>query len=322
VSSAVEVLEQTKAGRRGMVVLELISRTGYIARGVVYISVGLIALLAAIGVAPRPRGPIAALEAWGQWRFGVFLLWLAAFGLAAFCFWRILQSVFSVEGRSRGLLAWGGRIGQGFSAIMYFILTWSAFKLIDTLADLHQVDDQAATRAVVKTLLAFPYGGWLVFAVGVATMAIGLGNLIQASLRNFTKRLDANPRFSRRAARLARVGYSARGVVFFLVGLSIAAAGLKSSDANAYSAGGALSYLRSLPFGDALLSFTAVGLIAFGLFAFVEARYRDIGLIRRAADTSLRQARLEGHETDHDPRPGSVRDRRGWGLRRLRRARF
>jgi hypothetical protein len=298
-----------------MVVLELISRTGYIARGVVYISVGLIALLAAIGVAPRPRGPIAALEAWGQWRFGVFLLWLAAFGLAAFCFWRILQSVFSVEGRSKGLLAWGGRIGQGFSAIMYFVLTWSAFKLIDTLADLHQVDDQAATRAV----LAFPYGGWLVFAVGVATMAIGLGNLIQASLRNFTKRLDANPKFSRRAQRMARVGYCARGFVFFLVGLSIATAGLRNHDAEAHSAGGALSYLRSLPFGDGLLSLTAVGLIAFGLFAFVEARYRDIGLIRRAADTSSRQARLEDHETDHDPRSGTVRDRRGWGLHRLRR---
>jgi hypothetical protein len=317
VSTAVEVLEQSKAGRRGMVVLEIASRIGYIARGVVYISVGLIAFLAAIDVAPRPRGPVAALEAWGQWPVGVFLLWLAAFGLAAFCGWRILQSVFDVESRGRGLYALGGRIGQGFSAIMYFILTWSTFKLIDTLADLHQVDDQAATRAVVKTLLAFPYGGWLVFAMGVVTIAIGIGNLIQASLRNFTKRLDSNPKFSRRAARLARVGYSARGVVFFLVGLSIATAGLKASEANAYSAGGALSYLRGLPFGDALLGFTAVGLVAFGLFAFVEARYRDIGLIRRAADTSLRQARLDIHETDPDPRPDAVRDRRG---RRLHRA--
>jgi hypothetical protein len=105
-------------------------------------------------------------------------------------------------------------------------------------------------------------------------------------------------------------------VVFFLVGLSIATAGLRSSEADAYSTGGALSYLRQLPFGDGLLSFTAVGLIAFGLFAFVEARYRDIGLIRRAADTSSRQARLDLHETDHDPRPGAVRDRRGRRLHR------
>jgi len=196
--------------------------------------------------------------------------------------------VFDVEGRGPGLYAWCGRLGQGFSAIMYAILTVSTFKLIDTLADLHQIDDQAATRGAVKTLLAFPYGGWLVFGIGVATIAIGLGNLLQATLRNFTKRLDANPKFSRRAARLARVGYCARGFVFFLVGLSIATAGLSNRDAEAYSAGGALSYLRALPFGDGLLSLTAVGLIAFGLFAFVEARYRDIGLIRRAADTSSR----------------------------------
>jgi len=288
VSTAVEVLEQSKAGRRGLVVLELASRIGYCARGVVYISVGLIALLAAIGVAPRPRGPVAALEAWGQWPLGLVLLWLAGFGLAFFAGWRILQSVFDVEGRGPGLYAWGGRLGQGFSAVMYAVLTFSTFKLIDTLADLQQIDDQAATRGAVKTLLAVPYGGWLVFAVGVATIAIGLGNLLQASLRNFTKRLGCNPQFSRRAQRLARIGYCARGFVFFLVGLSIAAAGLKNRDAEAYSAGGALSYLRSLPFGDGLLSLTAVGLIAFGLFAFVEARYRDIGLIRRAANTGSR----------------------------------
>ena len=56
-------------------------------------------------------------------------------------------------------------------------------------------------------------------------------------------------------------------------------------------AGGALSYLRSMPFGDALLAFTAAGLIAFGLFAFVEARYRDLGLVRRQAATDCADAR-------------------------------
>jgi hypothetical protein len=290
-ANAVEVLQETRAGRRSLVILELASRIGYLARGVVYISVGLIALLAAIGVAPSPRGPIAALEAWGEWRFGVFLLWLTAFGLAAFCGWRILQSVFNVEGRSPGFAGWCGRIGQGFSAVMYLVLTYSAFKLIDTLADLHQMDDAASTRAVVKTLLNFPYGGKLVFVLGAATMLIGLGNLVQAALRDFAKRLACNPKFGRRAVRLARVGYSARGVVFFLVGLSIASAGLHASDADAQSAGGALSYLRSLPFGDALLGFTAVGLIAFGLFAFVEARYRDIGMIRASLATSSPGAR-------------------------------
>ncbi|HET9159279.1 MAG TPA: DUF1206 domain-containing protein [Caulobacteraceae bacterium] len=311
-ANAVQVLQASRTGRGSLIVLELASRVGYLARGVVYISVGLIAFLAAIGVAPRPRGPIAALEAWGEWRFGVFLLWLTAFGLAAFCGWRIMQSVFNVEGRSPGLAGWCGRIGQGFSALMYLVLTWSAFKLIDTLADLHQLDDAASTRAVVKTLLNFPfYGAKIVLAVGVVTMAIGVGNLVQAALRNFAKRLRCNPKFGRKAIRLARIGYSARGVVFFLVGLSIATAGLHSSDAEAQSAGGALSYLRALPFGDALLGFTAIGLIAFGLFAFVEARYRDIGMIRASLATSSRDARLVAYETDPDPHAGAFRDRRG-----------
>ncbi len=283
--NAVEVLQQSSPGRGGLRLLDLASRTGYVARGVVYVSVGLIALLAAMGIAPRPRGPIAALEAWGQWPMGIFLLWLIAFGLAAFSGWRILQSVFDAEAKGWRLYAACGRVGQAFSAIMYAALSFSAFKLIDAIVDLHQVDDEARTRAVIQRLLDLPHGAALVLWVGIAAVAIGLGNLIQSVARTFGKRLTSHPKFTRRARVLARFGYGARGIVFILVGASVVAAGAHASSLEAQSAGGALSYLRSMPFGDALLASTAAGLIAFGLFAFVEARYRDLGLVRREAAT-------------------------------------
>ena len=71
---------------------EAIARVGYVARGTVYLAVGLVALLAALGLTPHARGPLGALEAWGEWPAGVIFLWLIGLGLYGFAGWRALQS--------------------------------------------------------------------------------------------------------------------------------------------------------------------------------------------------------------------------------------
>jgi hypothetical protein len=63
-------------------------------------------------------------------------------------------------------------------------------------------------------------------------------------------------------------------------GLLLASAGLHARALEARGLGGALELLITWPFGRAMLALTAAGLIAFGLFAMVEAWLRPMRLER------------------------------------------
>ena len=75
---------------------------------------------------------------------------------------------------------------------------------------------------------------------------------------------------------LGRLGFAVRGLVFVLIGAFLGLAALHSNSSEVRGLGGALESLQDQPYGWALLALTAAGLFAFGMFGFVQARYRRI----------------------------------------------
>jgi len=248
-----------------------------VARGFVYVSIGLIALLAATGRTPSAKGAQGALvEAWAQWPLGVVLLWLTGAGLYGFAGWRVLQSVFDVDCRGRSPRALARRVGQAVSGLVYAGLAVSVFGVLDTLEDFSEAEDLRSAREATAAALALPYGAWLVLVAGLFIFAVGLGNMLQALLRDFRRDLDCERETGRFAEILGRAGYFARGVAFLPMGTFITAAGLNSRASEAKGLGGALELMKDQPMGELALGLTGCGLIAFGLFAFVEARFRTM----------------------------------------------
>lgn len=281
-----QALERALQGRRGgswHLAVEIACRAGFAARGVTYLNIGLIALLAALRLAPRASGPVAAFEAWAQWPLGLVLLWLTGAGLCAFAGWRALQAVFDVDRQGLGVRAVAARLGQAVSGLVYGGLAISVFGLIDALAEMKAMDDRTATRRHIHNLLSMPQGGLLVIAAGLFLLGCGVGNIVQAIARDFCHRLACSQPFGRQAALLGRIGYAARGVVFLPAGSFMVLAGLHARSAEAKSTGAALDWLAATqPFGRLILGATALGLMAFGAFAFVEARFRKLGVLSPA----------------------------------------
>ncbi|MFI4964703.1 MAG: DUF1206 domain-containing protein, partial [Caulobacterales bacterium] len=229
---------------------EMAARLGYMARGTVYLSIGLIALLAVAGVAPHTRGAIGALEAWARWRAGVVLLWLTGFGLWGFAGWRMLQSLFDADRQGRSLQAIGSRVGQALSGLIYGAMAASIFDLIDALHDIRHQGEQAKTRETVAAVMTWPMGSTLVIALGVFITACGLGNAIRAFVDNFGSTLRCDPKVVTWACRLARVGYLGRGLAMLPVGFFMLAAGWHARASEARGVGGALWALHSQVLGN------------------------------------------------------------------------
>ncbi len=225
-----------------------------------------------------PSAPLGALEAWGEWPLGIGLLWIAGLGLYAFAAWRGLQALFDADGLGTRPAALGERLGKAVSGLVYGALGVSVFGLLDTLEDLHEIDDQAAAQEAVRRALALPWGGPLVIAAGLLVTAVGVGNMVRAVVSHFTGSLVCEDGVAWCAGALARVGYFARGVAMTLAGGVTALAGWNARASEARGVGGALEMLRGLPFGHLILGLIALGLIAFGAFGLMKARLRRIGV--------------------------------------------
>lgn len=256
--------------------LEIASRLGYGARGAVYLSMGSIALLAAVDRLPRASGATGALEVWAEWRIGLVLIAAIGAGLVCFALWRGLQAVFDVDRHGTSPRAWAVRAGQALSGVVYGALALSAFELLDSFEDVREADETGEMRAAAAQVLALPGGDWLLLGGGLVVFAFGIGNLVQGALQDFAKRLRCSKAVCAWVVPLARIGYGARGLATLPLAFYLSQAGLAARASPARSWADALQALERQPFGSTLLGALALGLAAFGLFGLVEAWFRVI----------------------------------------------
>lgn len=251
------------------------ARFGYGARGFVYVSVGLIMLLSALDLA-RPIGTTGLMPTLFQQPLGRLWVLTLGLGLWSFVFWRALQAVFDADRVGRDWDAIRLRIGQGFSGVAYAVIASGAFELLDEVHARMPVDDVAENREKAAMLLSLPLGDVALVGLGVTVLVVGGLNVFKAVTEDFGDALACSPDVCRRVTPLARIGHVARGLSYAPLALLLILTGVTGHASQTPSFGSAIDRVRDLPAGPELLGLTAIGLMAFGAFAVVEARYRRI----------------------------------------------
>jgi hypothetical protein len=248
--------------------VEILARLGYGARGVVYGLVGGLALLAALGSGGQTGGSRSALQSLLEQPLGKLWLGLIALGLLGFCIWRIVEAATDADHLGNDMKGLGIRIVHGISGGIYAGLAvgWGSGG---------GSEDQTA-QDWTAWLLAQPFGRWLVGLIGLGIVGAGLGFAWKAWRGDVMANLSVPGDKRHWVVTLGRLGFAARGVVFVMIGGFLVLAALHSSSSEVHGLGGALRALQQQPYGWVLLSLTAIGLFAFGLFSLVQARYRHI----------------------------------------------
>jgi hypothetical protein len=251
-----------------------LGRLGLAAKGVVYLIVGALAIQAALGTGGEVTDQGGALRAVLRQPFGAVLLVLLAAGLFAYMLWRIVQAVMNPEREPRDVKGWFTRAFRLGSGIVYGVLAFAAARL---LAGVHLGDRKP--RDWTAMVLRQPFGKWLVVAAGVGVAAYGVARIVKAWKGDLKKQLvlDRHAAPAREwILGIGRIGQAARGIVFVVIGGYLFFAGLHTNPEEAKGLGEALRAIERAPYGPYLLAAVAAGLIAYGLFQFVEARYRRI----------------------------------------------
>ncbi len=255
---------------------EWAARIGYGARGFVYLSVGVLVLLASFDVIGSAVGTKGALAWLAQRPLGRLWALLVGLGLSAFVMWRILQSVFDADHEGVSWNGLGTRMSQLFSGFSYAALAVAAFSLLAGAPEDPASDGVMKSREHAATVLALPFGQWLLIGGGLAIFGIGVSNIVKAWREDFTEYLACSERLCRRVAPLARAGHVARGLAYLPLASLVVLAGLDDRASEVTSFGKALEAVERQPAGSWILMLTALGFIAFGAFSFIEARFRRI----------------------------------------------
>lgn len=255
-----------------------LARLGYAARGIVYLIIGGLAIKLATGFGGKITDQHGALQAISQEPFGKFLLVIVVIGLVGYALWKFIEAFFdtdSVGTRAKGMVS---RVGDVATGIAYALLALGAISII-TGSGNGGKSSNASTQDWTAKLLHNPFGVFLVVVIGLIVIAVAAYLFYRAYAADFRKRLNLSslsPQWRNWAILSGRFGYAALGVVYGIVGIFLIVAAVKNNASQAKGLSGALQVLIHQPFGPLLLAVVALGLIAYGIYSFVEARYRRL----------------------------------------------
>jgi len=266
---------QNIATSQGMTML---ARFGYAAKGIVYIIIGILAVQLAANTGGAATDQRGALRAIYEQPFGKFMLAVVAIGLLCFAVWSCIQALFDTEAKGKDAKGIIARVGYAFVGISSGLLAIGALQLVAGSGSGGQNSTSSAQNWTGK-LLHYPAGIFLVVLLGLIVLGVAGYMFYRAYSANFQKKLgfqELKGRLRKMAIYLGRFGYAAMGVVFTIVGFFLVIAALKHDPNDAKGIDSALQVLLQQPFGPVLLAIVALGLIAYGAYSFVEARYRRI----------------------------------------------
>jgi hypothetical protein len=248
------------------------ARAGLAARGIIYILIGWVAILVALGRSANQADQQGALQLLVGKPYGLISLWLLGLGFVAYALWRLSEAAFGVTGEGSGA---GPRLKSLARALIYASFAYLTFKVISGKAGSQTGQQQDLTASAMH----HSGGRLLVGIVGAIIVVAGLILVMEGIRHKFMKLLrtaQMNQRTRRTVKQIGTVGTTARGLVFALVGVLVIDAAVTYQPSKAGGVDKALLTLRNQPFGEFLLILAAIGLILFGIYGLAEARWRRV----------------------------------------------
>ena len=251
--------------------------TGYIAKGVVYSLLGIFAVIGVVGAAgPDSTGGPKAVITWiGTNPFGKILLVLMGLGLLAYCSWRWYTAVKDKKNEGSDKEGVIKRIGYAVSGTAYGVLATHAFKNAFSSGG----GNSDSKQDIIARILSESWGPWVVGLIGVIMAGVAIFQLYRAITDKHMEDIEGLGLGHHERdvfKKTGEIGLSARFVVYGIVSFFLFRAALMDDPSQFKGVGESLGFIEDQTYGAVLLALVGLGLLAYGVFMFVRARYERV----------------------------------------------
>jgi hypothetical protein len=269
-------MDSAGSSRRYTRNLHFVARAGYAARGIIYLIVGGLAALAALGRGGGTTDSRGALSQVMSAPFGKFLLITIALGLLGYAAWRLVQALLDPDRHGTEVKGIAIRTALAVSAVIHVGLAFFAASLALGRGGGHGDSGEGSSQEWTAWLLSQPAGQWLVAGAGIAVAGAGVAHIVKGWRADFERHLKMNASEREFITPVSRFGLCARGVAFLIIGGFLFIAAIQHDPSEARGLSGALQTLQQQPFGWIPLAVLALGLFAFGVYSLIESVYRKV----------------------------------------------
>lgn len=265
--------------------LDWLAKVGFAARGFVYIMLGWIALRFR---SKADEGQNAVWDTLRDMPAGKAMLAALVLGLLAYAAYRIIDATLDMEGDGTDRKAIGKRIAHFSSGIAYCSIAYTAAQYLARVGE-PKGGSGATGKKAAATLLELPLGNVALGLVGIAFFGAAGAQIRKAWKAKHMRGIAADaPALT---CTIGRIGLATRAAVFVVIGWSILRSAWFEKSAEVKALGGALGVLRQ---NHTAYLAVALGLILFGVFSLLVARYRIVPKVDVVAEAKTKAAAL-GH---------------------------
>jgi hypothetical protein len=254
--------------------IEILARIGFVAKGVLYATIGMLAGCAGLGYGGATTDTRGAMTRLLSLPFGRVVLLAVAVGLAGYAVWRCVEGIADPEHRGNDARAMAVRSSFVVRGAAHL---WLAFGAIQATLGHPSSSGGTQSRQATATVFRFPKGDWVVLAAALGIGGFGAYQVYKAFAAKLHRHVNEREVTDEAGGWLivvSRIGIAARGVVFMAIGVLLFHAAREHDPGKAGGIADALNEVARL--GQWPFVATAAGLIAYGVYELLSARYRRI----------------------------------------------
>lgn len=251
--------------------MRLLAMYGCFATGVVYVSIGVIAVLSLLKLREGGADESSALMILNNSVAGSVLVWIVLTGSVSYVGWRLFEAIKDPYGYGQNVTGLAKRIGVAFSTLADILIVYSAARVVLRTGNIQANGVPHEERKLVEQFLLQAEGPAIIATVGIIVLLTAAAQLVYGLTSGYRERAHSN-KFAGLTVNvlpvLGWIGYSGRAIILALIGFSYFQSGVRKNSDYVINTDKAFDFIGDHA-GPAVFVMVATATICYGIFMFV-----------------------------------------------------